>query len=400
MSDRPDALAAREQGNGPRDPDLHGHLPALDGLRALAVTAVIVHHGLQLVVPVDAASRLLVAAGHLGWMGVDLFFVLSGFLITGILVDVRGSPSYFRAFYLRRVVRIFPLYYAALAAWSALVVLRSGAAGLDPDLAGLWLYASNYVLVWRDAWGSRPVAHFWSLAVEEQFYLFWPALVALVAPARLRGVLGALVVLTLAGRLVQLSAGGSPLSVYVATHSRLDTLVVGALLAVVGREVGGLRALRPLAGWGGAAALGAVAAGVLASGTVVWEAWPVWFLGTVFTGIALTSAAAVVLAVTAPPTGALARLLDSPALVSLGKHSYAIYVVHLPIDHVVRGLGLHPAAWASGVALAPALVAYLGVLVGLSWAVAKVTWVAIEAPALRLKGRAPYLPAPAPPPTS
>ena len=92
-----------------------GHLPALDGLRGVAVLAVLLFHFAHLDRPAGLAQRWLLSATGAGWAGVDLFFVLSGFLITGILLDARGSSGYFRTFYLRRVLRIFPLYYAYLA---------------------------------------------------------------------------------------------------------------------------------------------------------------------------------------------------------------------------------------------------------------------------------------------
>jgi peptidoglycan/LPS O-acetylase OafA/YrhL len=156
------------------------HLPALDGIRGLAVLIVVLYHfggGAQ------SPNPIISTAGHLlqaGWSGVTLFFILSGFLITGILWDARGGHAYFKNFYIRRTLRIFPLYYASL-------LLVFVAALIDHDYAiatHLWVYALYlqqfpYVMHLVDfSIKPFPIYHFWSLAVEEQFYLVWPFLIS------------------------------------------------------------------------------------------------------------------------------------------------------------------------------------------------------------------------------
>ena len=152
------------------------HLSGLDGLRGLAIALVLVHSLTMFVHPVSAGGQLYHAALAFGWSGVQLFFVLSGFLITGILLDTRPTPHYFRNFYIRRALRIFPLYYVTLAV--AFIVLPAldrmpqVYAGDYPHQAFLWLYLSN----WRHDIGGG-FSHYWSLALEEQFYLVWPLVV-------------------------------------------------------------------------------------------------------------------------------------------------------------------------------------------------------------------------------
>jgi len=147
-----------------------GHLPVLDGVRGLAILAVLLFH---FVVPthpegsIDAAITWLFTYGALG---VDLFFVLSGFLITGILYDSRTDPAYFRNFYMRRLLRIFPLYYGVLAIVFFVVplipVLRgSEIAGLKGQQAWAWLYGVNIYLAIHGGWVLSYITHFWSLAV-------------------------------------------------------------------------------------------------------------------------------------------------------------------------------------------------------------------------------------------
>ena len=161
-------------------------LMSLDGLRGIAILAVIAEHTLRLFHPTSVLSRLWAAFQESSWAGVDLFFVLSGFLITGILLDSRHDKRYFLNFYARRTLRIFPLYYAVLVIAILIVPAVMGFSKL-PELYSrlvanqlwLWTYLQNF------AQASGPHAlpgfgHFWSLAVEEQFYWVWPLAVFLL----------------------------------------------------------------------------------------------------------------------------------------------------------------------------------------------------------------------------
>src|SRR5256885_9119814 len=158
---------------GPADPvSLPARLPTLDGLRAIAILLV-VPHNLNLMVTAGGIAHVFTAAPYRGWIGVQLFFVLSGFLITGILLDARDAPDYYRSFFVRRVLRIFPLYYATLLVLFVLLPalgLLPSSFKRDPMVElSLWAYFSN----WYGAFHQGPdaVSHFWSLAVEERFYL-------------------------------------------------------------------------------------------------------------------------------------------------------------------------------------------------------------------------------------
>ena len=174
-----------------RHPDHPGrsrsHLPGLDGIRGLAILMVMFSHFIVVgknLDPLSPFGRFL----HSGYLGVDLFFVLSGFLITGILIDSKITPNYFRVFYMRRALRIFPLYYLLLAvSWLTVVFItpqdKPLLTGVD-SMAWFWLYASNIGMAVKGDWLNSPtwvgLGHFWSLAVEEQFYLVWPLLVYLM----------------------------------------------------------------------------------------------------------------------------------------------------------------------------------------------------------------------------
>jgi peptidoglycan/LPS O-acetylase OafA/YrhL len=166
---------------------LRGHIPALDGIRGFAAATVFLYHyggGAQ---STFIPLRLLGQAFHFGWAGVSLFFVLSGFLISGILWDGFQKPNWWKRFYARRSLRIFPLYYLAiLITFIGLLVLGSPLR----NLSSLWIYLlylgnipslAPFLIPLPQ---EIPLNHFWSLAVEEQFYLFWPFLLLLCAGKR------------------------------------------------------------------------------------------------------------------------------------------------------------------------------------------------------------------------
>src|SRR6478752_3378919 len=161
-----------------------GRIPELDGLRGLAILLVLVGH--YFAVPGTGAVSLLNGYWfRLGWTGVDLFFVLSGFLIGGILLDVRGSPNYFNTFYARRFFRIIPVYYAWIFLYVVLSIvvrnflsMRIGTVqGVDGSLLAHFLFLQNFHEFLKSTVSFWWFSSTWSLAVEEQFYLVAPLLV-------------------------------------------------------------------------------------------------------------------------------------------------------------------------------------------------------------------------------
>src|SRR5262245_8154482 len=189
-----------------------GHIPALDAIRGLAIVVVMLYRfGGGGEGPASAVehSRLIGLGSH----GVDLFFVLSGFLITGILFDAKGKLHYFRNFYMRRALRIFPLYYAALAVmlWLLPLVSATFATEVQPavDAQGwLWLYGANVLQSVRGSWCLGPLNHFWSLAIEEHFYLAWPAVIFLSSRRTAMRICTGLFAFSVLGRALWLAFGG------------------------------------------------------------------------------------------------------------------------------------------------------------------------------------------------
>ena len=159
------------------------YVPALDGIRGIAILTVMLHHFtiFGMVRPNNFIDVQFYRLASAGWCGVDLFFVLSGFLITGILLDTKSGPHFFRNFYMRRVLRIFPLYYGFLIVIFVLIPLAIQVGDKFQTLLDqqgwYWSYLINLPIAFK-GWSSVIIIdHFWSLAVEEQFYLFWPLVV-------------------------------------------------------------------------------------------------------------------------------------------------------------------------------------------------------------------------------
>ncbi len=338
-----------------------GYVPALDGLRALAVAAVLVFHG-----------GFTWAPG--GFLGVDVFFVLSGFLITGLLVgeyDRTGTLGLAR-FWARRARRLLPallamlLLVAAYAVWLA----PSGSLGqIRRDALSTLFYVANWNQVssgqsyFAALQGSSPLLHTWSLAIEEQFYLLWPLIVfAVMRLGRSRSVLlvlsGAGAVASAVAMAVLYQNGLGVNRVYYGTDTRAQDLLIGAALAIALARFGGKaralgesrpaeakarslitesRALRGVLMVAGGAGLAFVCYAVTSA-----ESSSAWLYAGGF-GVVSLCTAAVLACVTLVPASPLARLLSLPPVRYVGRISYGLYLWHWPLfvmlDTERTGLG-------------------------------------------------------------
>jgi peptidoglycan/LPS O-acetylase OafA/YrhL len=348
--------------------DRTGYIPALDGLRGVAIFLVLIHHVRGIFAP--SLNRSFLPGCFLG---VDIFFVLSGYLITSILLRARERGGVgFLSFYRGRAMRLLPALVVLLAAHS----IYAWATGIprnieQPTATSILFYYYN----WRHTIiGPAEVGHLWSLSVEEQFYIVWPlALIALLAATRgRRRVVAAVVVVAIVavaiGRAWGWHQGTLWLWLYVQTNTRADSLLVGALLAIAGSHLAtrSARWLTPAA-W--------FATGFLAVciGFAQFDKAPLYLGG--FTVVALATAT-VILASLPGSTWHGARALQWGPLCTLGVVSYGLYLWHLPIF-----IGMQK--YATGIPTAARAVLALAITALATY----LSWVAVEQPFLRWKAR-------------
>ena len=379
------------------EPTEANHVRALDGLRGTAILLVMLYHMtvMQAQGRLDAGFSILM---ELGWTGVDLFFVLSGFLITGILLRSKDGSAYFRSFWTRRVLRIFPLYYAILI--FALLVLphfdhakAANFSRIQGDEVWYWVYLQNFTIA-RHGFRHGILDVTWSLAIEEQFYLLWPVVVLLLSPRRLMQVCVALMAGSLVLRVWLMSlATFPPVSLYVLTFTHMDGLLVGALVATA---VHCNNAILPRLL---AAPLFWISGVTLAAGCALFvRDWHSWFFQSFgYTVLAVFFGGILVRSLRGGARSPGQAFLESRFMRALGKYSYAMYLFHLPIRAYVRDRLYKPEEFLSigGSALAGQLIFY-AVSIGLTFAAAALSWHLYEKRFLALKRFFPYH-APAPP---
>ena len=317
------------------------------------------------------------------WVGVDLFFVLSGFLITGILFDSLYSDGYFKNFYSRRVLRIFPLYYGLL------LLLICLTYPLHLEWHGtqyiLLTYTQNLGIFTKDWTGFRPASfinlnHFWSLAVEEQFYFVWPLIVFFVRDVR-KLIFTALVfsVASLILRIVLVSRGADPMLIYVFTACRADSLMIGGGLALLLKTKSRPLLLRYSSFAFSALVVFLLSVAIRLDGLDIRS----HFVNTFgYSIIAITFASLIAATIARPFWTRIA--LENNFMRFFGKYSYGIYVFHYSLDVALTAPIRH---WLLPVVHSKLLTVLLGgfVVALLSVAIALISYHAYEIQFLKLK---------------
>ena len=381
-------------------------LPALDGVRGLAILMVMEFHfwgtafaigGQVPTVSIDIWTRRFIGVG---WSGVDLFFVLSGFLITGILYDTKQSNSFFRTFYARRFLRLAPVYYLFLL-FVMLVVPFIGPIDAVASVDGLrdiqwwmWSYTINIGNGIKPLGAVLPLVHapFWSLAVEEQFYLVWPFAVLALPRRPLMALCCVMIVVALAIR-VALTGGFydnifAPNAAGVLMPARMDTLALGALIALAARgtELPALARAAP-----GVIAMTIAFLAVLFIKNTGLSPSDTDVVRLGFTALALLYAALLVIVLHAEVRSRLYRVFTLAPLRAFGKYSYAIYVFHLLTGFTLARLFvLNDWTYKPYDSQIPMNIIFSTVATAATFGLAWMSWQLVEQPLLRLKKRLPY----------
>ena len=365
---------------------LRKYMPELDGLRAIAIISVVWHNVTAGHYSGNFFWRLVNLLSNAGWVGVQLFFVLSGFLITGILLDEKKSPGQLRNFYMRRALRIFPLYYAVLCfAFLLLPALSLAPPFLQDDLNHQFWYWT-FLVNWSAPFlgDGQAFGHFWSLAVEEQFYLLWPLCVLVLSRRKLVMLGGFFVVsaLLIRSALITYDLEFATAAAYKFTIVRWDALAVGALLALWIRDA----AWSQLSMRYERLVLVAATVYIIIYAGLNHNFAPVGPSFAAFnqTAVALLFGAVLLASIRRSENSATQwqRFLSHPLMRSVGKYSYAIYVFHQPVRYLVAPLWnkFFPPDASPFLVTAQALAIFL-----VAYGAAVISWICLEQPCLRLK---------------
>ena len=368
------------------------HLPALDGVRGIAILLVLLTH-LRLILTRVPFARYF----EFGWIGVDLFFVLSGFLITRLLLQARSREHYFRRFYIRRGLRIWPLYYSFI---FLTVIILMGFTRLNVVSQGLGssVYFQNmgtstlktlplYLLFLQNLvpLASSPLADYamitWSLCIEEHFYLLWPIAVRTLTSARLEKVLAGILILSPIARLAVLAATSPSSHAFVQnmigrfTPLHMDAIAAGCLLSLCWDR------------WKDPAVFRKRFGALLISGGITALACGCFFDQTflfagLFTALAALFAGTVALSL----LGWMHRFFINPFLRYTGRISYGLYLIHYGVFILFQSHHLQHACFGGAdPARIQIFAALLAVLV--SYGIAAFSWRFFESPILSLKSR-------------
>jgi peptidoglycan/LPS O-acetylase OafA/YrhL len=360
-------------------------IPELDGLRGMAILLVMVAH--YFAVPgVGAASLLNGYWFRLGWTGVDLFFVLSGFLIGGILLGARDSPNYFKTFYARRFFRIIPVYYAwillyavlSMVAWNFLTARVGTVQKIDISIPAHLLFLQNFHEFLKSTVSFWWFSSTWSLAVEEQFYLVAPLLVRYLP----RRILAAVLVLVTIGApllryAVRTGVSEGPWLAYRLMPCRADSLAVGVLAALLWNNPKARAWLESHA-----LVLYGLFAIFFAGVSYLWRWYPDPLLPETqtvgYTWLAFFFAVLLLLVISRRKS-LLAWFLRLGLLRELGGVSYCIYIIHTAVYLFCHMLVLHtlPAVTDGRAAFVTLLAAVI------TYVIAKLSWKFLEQPLLK-----------------
>jgi peptidoglycan/LPS O-acetylase OafA/YrhL len=370
-------------------------IPVLDGLRGIAIILVLIWH--YFCCQVNPRNALLYAGYKIfewSWSGVDLFFVLSGFLIGGIILDQRNSANLLPVFYWRRALRILPLYFVCVGLF--FLIKNCGSYPINPfkvpwlfdNSTAAWPYPffmQNFVMALNNSFGARWLSVTWSVAVEEQFYLLLPFVILRCPINHLSKLLIGLAAITPVLRILISVIRRNTFPCYVLLISRADPLLMGVLLAFIVRQPHGLTAKSQAKLWVAFVLLAGVT-GLLSfySGNLIslnMVAVGYYIIALLFTCL---------LALTLISKGTLLeKVLSNKVLMVTGRISYCIYLIHIPVLGLIHSYVLHSPPHIDS--LASAAVTIFALLITVT--IALLSWHFFELPLLNLAHRWKYRPA-------
>jgi peptidoglycan/LPS O-acetylase OafA/YrhL len=310
-------------------------IPELDGMRGLAILLVLMVH----IIPYNPVQihypgeKYIASFASMGWAGVDIFFVLSGFLITSILLRTKSGAGYFKKFYVRRILRIFPLYYITITIVFIVAPLINSTLKTEvlANMPWYYLYIVNWGFAFNRLTDSLSIGLTWSLAIEEQFYLAWPLVVYYLNSKKLAFLSVILILSSLIIRVGLFNYNGNLFDYseffYHATFTRFDSLILGALIAVAFESEWWKGALKRIAVPILFITVGLVGYLIrLRPDSPLWDNPPMYTYG--FTLLALGAGGLIVILTTSAYNNPLRRLFRNSILSFFGKYSYAIYIFH------------------------------------------------------------------------
>ncbi len=316
------------------------------------------------------------------WIFMEMFFVMSGFLITGILIDAKGKSGYYTKFMGRRIVRVFPVYYVFL----AIMMFLIPSSWLDMSYyrehqAWFWLYGQNWLYAMEGWPAVKGMHHLWSLAIEEQFYIVWPLVVLAFSNKGLIRFCLALFVFSLIFRNTGMDMGFVMPFPYVATLGRMEGLVLGAIIAVLARTD---RAFLEKWAFPVTVISGAVMIMLFVfAGTMMFQD-PVHYMFN-YTVVDIFFAGMITMTLCDGQLKNFRKILNHPVFVRLGVLSYCLYITHYPIQNIVEYNFLEKLQAPLGGSYSAAKLACVGISVVLTFAVTYIFHKLIELPFWKLR---------------
>jgi peptidoglycan/LPS O-acetylase OafA/YrhL len=283
------------------------HIPALDGLRGVAILLVLVYHLFNV--------GIFKGWFRYGWVGVDLFFVLSGYLITSILLKSKGKPNYFRNFYRNRALRILPLYFGVLLIFAFIAPQFTPTKWFVSDQVYFWTFTQGYLIL--KGQNTDPLFHLWSLAIEEQFYLVWPFIILILRPKQLLLFSAMMLIATITVRFVFYNQ----YLTFGLTVAHMDGLLIGAVIAT---------ATKYYPKYINGRIPNTIGIALLPAAILLY------FIPVAALSLTIISLFFGILLLVALKPGMVGNFLSGRFLIFFGKYSYGIYVFHTIISHFVR----------------------------------------------------------------